>query len=104
VHDLCGKKPTKGFNWLSNFYFNNVVCSFSDWEAVVDLKSCINAPPSQLTKNCGDILPVEITNSETSSYSDVLLNWVMHWNPKTRSRIIADQVLYHQEMNGVLEK
>ncbi|ELT89138.1 hypothetical protein CAPTEDRAFT_221770 [Capitella teleta] len=70
------------------------------WEDSVDLCALMPAPKSTITDECGELYPVEVSNSETAAYSDVLLNWVAHWDADTRSRVIADQVLFQSEKNA----
>ena len=46
-----------------------------------------------LRSECGDIGPCDIVNSETSSYCQVILEWVRHWPAKTRQKIILEHSL-----------
>lgn len=44
----------------------------------------------QLTQACGDLIPSDMTNAETSRYSHLLLEWVRHWDSQAWDRIKLD--------------
>ena len=44
-----------------------------------------------LQQICGEIAPVDMTNSETTSYIHLLLEWVTKWDMDTQQCIVLEQ-------------
>ncbi len=63
-------------------------------ESLVDLSSLLGpSHASELLSQCRDLAPVEVSNSETASYSHVILEWVRSWDQETRHRILLERML-----------
>ncbi|XP_013406016.1 spatacsin isoform X2 [Lingula anatina] len=62
-------------------------------EDPLSLQSSYESHP-ELLSHCGDLVPLEDKNSETSHYAHLLLDWVHTWDTSTRERILLDVLLY----------
>ena len=47
-----------------------------------------------LQQKCGEIAPVDLTNSETASYVHLLFEWVRQWDRMTRHAVVLEQGFY----------
>ena len=51
---------------------------------------------NELTLDCGEVAPTDMVNTETSSYSQILLEWVRDWDKDTQQRILLEHMLHRK--------
>ncbi len=67
---------------------------FRQPENLVNLSTCLGVSNAdELVMQCQDISKVDVSNSETASYSHVLLDWVKNWDQETRDRVLLERML-----------
>ncbi len=85
--------------WLKSLHSYGIYLVFHTFnseteEILVELSSLLGpSHAAELLNECRDLAPVEVSNSETASYSHVLLEWIRNWDQETRHRVLLERML-----------